>query len=190
MAGWSCKSHHAVLARLWGQERGPSPLLLPWTCRIPQEMWFGATSSTHLSSLQRRCTKRCTREGAGAPLQYTGWKGWGGIGSSQSLSLLMAPALLLPKITQQDHTLIAHCPSSVHCPCPQMLATPHTCPRTWPPCLVLLSLLGWGQGHAHSSMSRQERNAGGKHISGSINAIRGRSGCASAGLGTRICLQR
>lgn len=129
---------------------------------------------------------------ADASLQF---RGWGGVGSSQSLSLLTAPASPFTKNSQQDHTPITHCPSSIRCPCPhplhaQMPVAPHTCPHTRPPRLLLLSLPGWGQGHAHRSVSRRECNAGGKHISGSLNAIHGRGGCAGAGLGTRICLQR
>lgn len=130
---------------------------------------------------------------ADASLQFRGWGG--GIGSSQSLPLFIAPTLPFTKNSQQDHAPITRCPSSIRCPAPhplhaQMPATPRTCPRTWPPRLLLLSSPGWGQGHPRRSASRRERNAGGKHISASINAICGKGGGAGAGLGTRICLQR
>lgn len=170
-----------VPARLWGQERGPSPPLLPWTCRIPQEMWFGATSSTRLSSLQMH---PCNLEAGGGEQDHLkvfpfSWNQHRP--SPKTHSKTTHPSLIVPPSICCPH------PHPLHA---QMPAAPRTCPRTRPPRLLLLRLPGWGRGHPHRSASRWEPNAGGKHISGSINAIHGRGGCAGAGLGTRICLQR
>jgi len=73
----------------------------------------------------------------------------------------------------------------------EMLAQHHPLPSSpWPLHLLQLRLWSRGWGHTHGSVSRREHNAGGKNISGSINASHGEDGCAGAGLGTRICLQR
>lgn len=123
---------------------------------------------------------------ADASLQFRGLGG--NRATSNSFPSHGTSIALHQKLTARPH---ARCPSSIRCPCPRLLhAQMPAAPRTRPPHLLLLSWPGWGQGHTHLSVSRQERNAGGKHISGSINAIHGRGGCAGAGLGTRICLQR